>query len=107
MCSLLLPFVYKFISCFIGSSFCFLGADSRSRGARAPWFVRSVDILSFAVSSSAQSYLFGFRSLFTLSAFAVGVLRSFDMFIYAVFSSAQLSLCGLILGGVKRESQRS
>ena len=99
--------MYKFISCFIGSSFCFLCADSRSRGARAPWFVRSVDIFLFVVASSAQSYLCGFLSLLTLSASAVGGLRSFDMFIYAVFSSAQLSLFGLILGGVKRESQRS
>ena len=99
--------MYNFISCFIVSSFCFLGADSRSRGARAPWFVRSFDILLFVVAFSAQSYLFGFLSLLTLSASAVGGSRSFDMFIYAVFSSAQLSLCGLILGGVKRDSQRS
>lgn len=85
----------------------FLGADSRSRGARAPWFVRSVDIFPSAVGSSARLYLFGFRSLLTLSAFAVGVLRSFDTFLFVVSFSAQLSLCVLILGGVKRESQRS
>lgn len=85
----------------------FLGADSRSRGARAPWFVRSVDIFPSAVCSSAQLYLCGFRSLLTLSASALGGSRSFDMFIYAVSFSAQSSLCGLILGGVKRESQRS
>lgn len=47
----------------------FLGSDSRSRGARAPWFVRSVDIFSSAVGSSAQLYLCGFRSLLTLLAF--------------------------------------
>lgn len=85
----------------------FLGADSRSRGARAPWFVRSVDIFPFAVGSSARLYLCGFRSLLTLSDSAVGVLRSFDMFIYVVFSSAQSYMFILILGGVKRESQRS
>lgn len=85
----------------------FLGADSRSRRARAPWFVRSVDILLFVFASSAQSYWCGSRSLLTLSACAVGVLRSFDMFIYAVSSSAQSYWCVLILGGVKRESQRS
>lgn len=44
-----------------------LGADSRSRGACAPWFVRSVDIFSSAVGSSARLYLCGFRSLLTLS----------------------------------------
>lgn len=52
--------------------FLFLGADSRSRRARAPWFVRSVDIFPFAVGSSARLYLCGFRSLLTLSASAVG-----------------------------------
>lgn len=82
----------------------FLGADSRSRGARAPWVVRSVDIFLFVVASSAQSYLCGFLFLLTLSASAVGVLRSVDIFLFVVFSSAQLSLFGLILGGVKRES---
>ena len=87
--------------------FLFLGADSRSRGARAPWFVRSVDIFPSSFGSSAQLYLFVFRSLLILSAFAVGVSRSFDMFIYAVSSSAQLYLCCLVLGGVKRDSQRS
>lgn len=50
----------------------FLGADSRSRGARAPWIVRSVDIFPFAVGSSARLYSCGFRSLLTLSASAVG-----------------------------------
>lgn len=50
----------------------FLGADSRSRGARAPWFVRSVDIFPSAVVSSARLYLYGFRSLLTLSASAEG-----------------------------------
>lgn len=50
----------------------FLGADSRSRRARAPWFVRSVDIFSSAVGSSAQLYLCGFLSLLTLSASAEG-----------------------------------
>ena len=87
--------------------FLLFGADSRSRGARAPWFVRSVDIFSFVVASSAQSYLCGFLSLLTLSASAVGVLRSVDIFSFAVSFSAQSYLCGLILGGVKRESQRS
>lgn len=96
----LLPLFWdKFISCFIGSSFCFLGADSRSRGACAPWFVRSFDIFLFVVASSAQLYLCVSRSLLTLSASAVGVSRSFDMFIYAVFSSAQLSLFVLIWVG--------
>lgn len=52
--------------------FLFLGADSRSRGARAPWFVRSVDIFPSAVGSSARLYLCGFLSLLTLSASAVG-----------------------------------
>lgn len=47
----------------------FFGADSRSRGARAPWFVRSVDIFPSAVVSSARLYLCGFRSLLTLLAF--------------------------------------
>ena len=50
----------------------FLGADSRSRGARAPWFVRSVDIFPSAVGSSARLYLCGFLSLLTLSASAEG-----------------------------------
>lgn len=48
------------------------GSDSRSRGARVPWFARSVDIFSSAVGSSAQLYLCGFCSLLTLSASAVG-----------------------------------
>lgn len=48
------------------------GTDSRSRGARAPWFVRSVDIFPSAVGSSARLYLCGFRSLLTLSASAEG-----------------------------------
>lgn len=52
--------------------FLFLGADSRSRGARSPWFVRSVDIFPSAVGSSAQLYLCGFRSLLTLLASAEG-----------------------------------
>ena len=52
--------------------FRFFGADSRSRGARAPWLVRSFDMFLYALAPLAQSYLFG-----------------------------------LILGGVKRESQRS
>lgn len=85
----------------------FLGADSRSRGARAPWFVRSVDIFLSAVGSSARLYLCGFRSLLTLSVSAVGGLRSVDIFPSAFGSSARLYLCVLILGGVKRESQRS
>ena len=82
--------------------FLFLCADSRSRGALAPWFVRSVDIFLFVVSSSAQLYLCGFLSLLILSA-----LRSVDIFLFVVSSSAQLYLFGLILGGVKRDSQRS
>lgn len=67
----------------------FLGADSRSRGARAPWFVRSVDIFPSAFGSSAQLYLCGFRSLLTLSASAVGVLRSVDISLFcSVFFGA-------------------
>lgn len=64
--------MYKFISCLIGSFFFFLGADSRSRGARAPWFLRSFDVFLFVVASSAQAYLCGSRSFLTLSAAAVG-----------------------------------
>lgn len=52
--------------------FLFFGADSWSRGARAPWFVRSVDIFPSSVGSSARLYLFGFHSLLTLSASAEG-----------------------------------
>ena len=91
-----------FISCFQGFFFRFFGADSRSRGARAPWLVRSVDMFLYALAPLAQSYLCGSRSLLTLFA-----LRSFDMFFSALASLAQPYLCGLILGGVKRESQRS
>lgn len=58
-----------FISCFQGCLFRFLGTDSRSRRARAPWFVRSVDIFSFAVGSSARSYFVRFALLLTLLAF--------------------------------------
>lgn len=39
------------------------GADSRSRGARAPWFERSIDIVCFAVSSSAQTVFVRFPLL--------------------------------------------
>ena len=82
--------------------FRFFGADSRSRGARAPWLVRSVDMFLYALAPLAQSYLCVFRSLLTLFA-----LRSVDMFLYVLVPLAQSYLCVLILGGVKRESQRS
>lgn len=61
-----------FISCFQGFFFRFFCADSRSRRARVPWLVRSVDIFPSAVGFSAQLYLCGFRSLLTLSASAEG-----------------------------------
>ena len=53
-------------------SFSFFGAYSRSRGARAPWFVRAVDIFLSAVGSSARLYLCGSRYLLPLSVSALG-----------------------------------
>lgn len=55
----------------------FLGTDSRSRRARAPWIVRSVDIFSFAVGSSAQMYMFFFSAAAAfLLAFARSAVRT-------------------------------
>ena len=91
-----------FISCFQCFLFRFLGADSRSRRARTPWIVRSVDMFLYALAPLAQSYC-----AVSSPCSPCLLLRSVDMFLYALAPLAQSYLCGLILGGVKRESQRS
>lgn len=71
----------------------FLGADSRSRGARSPWFVRSVDIFPSDIGSSAQSYLCGFRFLLTLSASAEGGYIAQLNFLFFVHLYELISYC--------------